>query len=108
MPWIAGALIVNPAAGQVLVSRLFTSPERCYLSVSVSSQIPLETFLQLVAADGVTVKSQLPIPVTAGLYVTPRLGPITVDKNERLQIINRNAAPEVSGEEVQASMFVDP
>mgnify|MGYP001559589779 CR=1 FL=1 len=108
MPWISGALIADPAAGQVLVSRLFTSPDHCFVVVAVSSQAALETFLQLMATDGVTVKAQLPIPVSGGLYVTPRLGPITVDKNEMLRVINRNALPAQAGEEVQASLFIEP
>ena len=108
MPWISGALIADPAAGQVLVSRRFTSPDHCFVVVAVSSQAALETFLQLIGADGVTVKAQLPIPVTGSLYVTPRLGPITVDTNETLRVINRNSLPAQSGEEVQAALFISP
>lgn len=108
MAWIAGALIVNPAAQQTLVETVFTAPGPKYVSILVSAQIPMETFFRLVNKDGVTVKSQIPIPVTAGITQINRIGPISVDINERFQVVNRNASGEVSNEEVQANMFIEP
>jgi hypothetical protein len=46
------------------------------------------------------VKSQIPIPVVGGLYATPRLGPITIARDETLRVVNRNALDQQSGEEV--------
>lgn len=108
MPWIPGDLIINPAANQVLVSRRFSTPGPVYVTVCISAQVPLQCFFQLVNAAGDTVKQQLPLYLSTSFLSTGRLGPLNVDINETLRVINRNAAPEVSNEEASASLFIEP
>lgn len=104
MAWEAGDPVPNPTAGEVLVQVVFTHGRPLYSVVAISSKVGLDTILRLIAADGVTVKHSIILPVTGSLWVSPRLGPIQVGPNERLQVISRNA---VTGAEVQASLFYD-
>jgi len=104
MAWQAGDPVADPTAGQVLVQVVFTHGRPLFVIVAVSSKVGLDTILRLIAADGVTVKHALIVPVTGSLWASPRLGPIQVGPNERLQLISRNA---VTGAEVQASLFYD-
>ena len=108
MAWQAGELIADPSANQVLVSRQFTTSERIHVQIAVMSKLALDLIFQHLTADGTRVKSSIVIPVAAGFMATNKLGPITVDRNETIRIINRNSVAEVSGEEVQASLFFDP
>lgn len=108
MAWVAGDPVSDPTAGQELVARRFTSPETFHVVVVIRTMVGLDVIFRILSADGTRVVRSMILPVVVGLWASPRLGPITADKNETVQIINRNAIPTVSGEEVQASLFFDP
>ena len=106
MPWISGSPVVDPAAGQQLVAKRFTSPEQVEVTVVVMAKYGMDLIFRHVDAKGTTVKAMMILPVTVGVKDFPKLGPIGVDTNETLEVINRNSIPEVTGEEVQAHMFL--
>ena len=108
MPWEAGDPVVDPTAGQTLVQYAPTFGQHCWVVVAVMAKAGIDVILQLVASDGVTIRRALIIPVTAGFFVSPSLGPIQIGQNERLRVVNRNALPTIPGLEVQASLFYSP
>lgn len=106
MAWYGGDPVVDPAAGQVLVSRRFTSPESVNVKVAAMAKYPMDVVLEHLNADSTKVLRSLIIPVSQGLTVTPTLGPFSVSKNETLQVKNRNREAAIAPE-MQASMFFE-
>lgn len=106
MAWYSGDPVVDPAAGQVLVSRRFTSPESVNVKVAIMAKYTMDAILELLSDDATRVVRSLIIPVSQGLTVTPTLGPFAVSKNETLQVKNRNREAAIAPE-MQASMFFE-
>ena len=113
MPWQDADPVSNPAAGQVLIQFIPPDPRPSFfVTVVVSSEGSFDAILRVVAADGATVRRSLILHIGQGLWASPRLGPLALDKNERLQLVSRNAVTgggdPVTLVEIQASFFYEP
>ena len=109
MPWQDADPVSNPAAGQVLIQFIPPEPRpSMFVTIVVSSEGSFDAILRIVGSDAVTVRRSLILHIGTGLWASPKLGPLTLDKNERLQLVSRNAVgTSESPVEVQASFFYD-
>lgn len=104
-----GALIADPAAMQELVAMRFTSPGRHFVNVTVSSpDAGMQVLIRLLNHDSTVVKMQIPVNIATDGLKEIKFGPLTVERNETLQVLNRNALASQTGEEMQANIFTDP
>jgi len=113
MPWQDADPVSNPAAGAVLIQFIPPDPRPSFwVTIVVSSEGSFDAILRILGSDGVTVRRSLILHIGLGLWASPKLGPMTLDKNERLQLVSRNAvtgggSPETLVE-IQASFFYEP
>ena len=113
MPWQDADPVSNPAAGQVLIQFIPPDPRpSLFVTIIVSSEGSFDAILRIIGSDGVTVRRSLILHIGTGLWASPKLGPMTLDKNERLQLVSRNAVSgggdPVTLVEIQASFFYEP
>src|SRR3990167_2458712 len=112
MPWQDADPVSNPAAGQVLIQFIPPEPRSLFVTIVVSAEGSFDAILRIVGSDAVTVRRSLILHIGTGLWASPKLGPMTIDKNERLQLVSRNAVSgggdPVTPVEIQVSFFYEP